>query len=160
MVVFLEAYPFVVCVLCSGVFALSMVSALILRPYKKILGNVSKIIGEACLTATWVIFLLKFVPFQSTLKKSTVLPEADVKSFLQYGTAVIIILLLFNSLYLCEFVWVQVVCRIMDFFAKKNARANAKYSSPDDITIDCKLDKTSDLDIRAVKLGKNSALKG
>jgi hypothetical protein len=68
VVVFLEAYPFVVCILCSGVFGVSLVLSLIVRPYKKNLGNISKIIGEACLTSVWLIFLLKFVPFQSIMK--------------------------------------------------------------------------------------------
>lgn len=113
VIVFLEAYPFVVCILCLGLFALSMAFSLILRPYKSKLGNVSKIIGEACLTSIWLIFLLSIVPFQSVMKQSTVLSETEVQSFLKYGTAVIIILLVFNGLYLCEFFWVQVVCKVI-----------------------------------------------
>jgi len=83
-----------------------MVISLILRPYKSKCGNVSKIGGEACLASSWLIFLLKFVPFQNVLQKETLISSDEIASFISYGYVVILILLLFNILYLGEFLYV------------------------------------------------------
>jgi len=83
-----------------------MAISLILRPYKSKWGNVSKIGGEACLASSWLIFLLKFVPFQNVLQKETLISSDEIASFISYGYVVILILLLFNILYLGEFLYV------------------------------------------------------
>jgi hypothetical protein len=109
VIVFFEEYPFVVCIFNSIVFTSSAIISLILRPYKSKWGNISKIGGEVSLAATWMIFLLKFVPFQRFFKQGSIIPSKEVDSFLNFGDAVLIILVTFNCLYLGEFIWVQVV---------------------------------------------------
>jgi len=109
MIVFFEAYPFVVCTVSSILFTSSAIISLILRPYKSKWGNISKICGEVSLAATWMIFLLKFVPFQQFFKQQSIIPSKEVTSFLNYGNAALVFLVAFNCIYLGEFIWVQVI---------------------------------------------------
>jgi len=83
-----------------------MVISLVFRPYKSKWGNISKIGGEACLASSWLIFLLKFVPFQNVLQKETLISSDEVATFISYGNILLLILLLFNILYLGEFLYV------------------------------------------------------
>jgi len=109
VIVYFEAYPFVVCIVSSILFTSSAIISLILRPYKSKWGNVSKIGGEISLAATWMIFLLKFVPFQQFFKQQSMIPSKEIDSFINCGNAALVILMAFNCFYLWEFIWVQVI---------------------------------------------------
>lgn len=107
-------------------FLASMVYSLWLRPYKSKWGNISKIGGEGSLASSWLIFLFKFVPFQRFFQKETLIPEDEVASFISYGNTVLLILVVFNVIYLCDFLWVQVVSKAIDFIKARKAKQEEK----------------------------------
>ena len=91
-------------------------------PYKSKWGNISKIGGEASLASSWLIFLFKFIPFQKYFQKETIIPSSEVASFINYGSGVLVILVIFNMLYLCDFLWVQIACKVIDFIKDRKAK--------------------------------------
>ena len=99
-----------------------MVASLIIRPYKSKWGNISKIGGEASLASSWLIFLFKFIPFQKYFQKETIIASEEVDSFINYGSCVLVILVIFNMLYLCDFLWVQVACKLIAFVKDRKAK--------------------------------------
>jgi len=82
LIIFSHNYPTVVCAGCAIVFGFSMTATAYFRPYKTKLNNGIKIIGEGCLLAVWMIFLLKFIPFQDVISKVTTIPTNQVHQFL------------------------------------------------------------------------------
>ncbi len=63
ILVFLENYPSCVCASALGLFLFSLVTSIYIRPYKNLVGNLTKIVGESLMVVIWVIFLVKFIPF-------------------------------------------------------------------------------------------------
>ena len=51
------------------------------------------------------------------------MPENEVASFISYGNIVLLILVMFNVLYLCDFLWVQVVCKALEFIKARKAKS-------------------------------------
>ena len=89
------------------------------RPYKSHWGNISKTGGEACLTSAWLIYLIKFIPFQKNFEKSTAISNKDITEFLFDGILVLAILSIFNILFLLDFFWEQIILKIYGIFRKK-----------------------------------------
>jgi len=82
LIIFSHDYPTVVCAGCATVFFSSMAATTYFRPYKTRLHNGIKIIGEGCLLAVWMIYLLRFVPFQEVISKVTTITTSQVHQFL------------------------------------------------------------------------------
>lgn len=49
-----------------------------IRPYKNKIGNIVKIGGEACLATAWLIYLLKFIPFQTKLLSFGIINKDEI----------------------------------------------------------------------------------
>jgi len=82
LIIISHDYPTVVCAGCATVFCISMIVTAYFRPYKTKLNNGIKIIGEGCLLVVWMIYLLKFIPFQEVISKVTTIPTNQVHQFL------------------------------------------------------------------------------
>ena len=93
------------------------------RPYKSHWGNISKTGGEACLTSSWLIYLIKFIPFQKHFKESSTISKEEISEFLWDGILVLAILSIFNMLFLMDFVWESVILKVADLFKKKKGKS-------------------------------------
>ena len=61
--------------------------------------------------------------------KAVVIEESTAKEYLDYGTVVIIILAVFNVLYLIEFIYTKIILSIFEFLQKKAAKPLSHPSS-------------------------------
>jgi len=89
-----------------------------IKPHKRPFDNFIKIIGEACLSFAWVIYLLKLIPFQKLINISSVIPSSQISEFLTYGTIVIFILIAYNILYLLLFLRDKIILKIKAYFSQ------------------------------------------
>jgi len=105
-IVFIYESPALICAINSVVLFLSVGLTIWIRPYNAVLQHVSKIGGDICILTVWMIFMIKFIPLSREINKEVAISESVVIEYLGYGNAALILLAVFNGLYLIEFLWV------------------------------------------------------
>jgi len=60
-----------------------------------------------------MIYLIIFIPFQRKLNYSAVISSEDISKFIAYGSAIVYILIVYNSLYLASFIWGKIILNII-----------------------------------------------
>ena len=72
--------------------------------------------------SVWMIIIIKFIPMWKTMSKAVVIEESTAREFLNYGNIVLILLAVFNGLYLIEFIYAKIFFNIFTFIKSKLAR--------------------------------------
>jgi len=68
------------------------------------------------------------------LQYGAAVPSSEIDSFLGFGNAAVIILLVFNLLYVVEFVWIQVICKVAAFIENRKKQKTKKLDASIEIS--------------------------
>jgi len=79
------------------------------RPYKALISNIAKILGDLCICTTWMILWFRVIPIGNNLKNAAIIPRSTATEYLAYGTSILFLLAIFNIVYLLEFFWIQII---------------------------------------------------
>ena len=60
------------------------------------------------------------------MSKAVVIEESTAREYLNYGTVVLILLAIFNGLYLIEFFYAKIILNIFEFINKKQQQLKKK----------------------------------
>jgi len=63
----------------------------------------------------WMIFAIKFHPMEKIINNAVLIERSTAREYLYYGNLVLILLVIFNGLYLIEFIYTKIILKIMKF---------------------------------------------
>lgn len=59
--------------------------------------------------SVWMLFGIKLIPMWKILSKAVAIEESTAKEFIDYGYFALILLAIFNALYLIEFISIKII---------------------------------------------------
>ena len=104
---FLYDFPLHSSLICGSLTFMSSIYTVCARPYKSKRTRMIKILGDLLLSATWFLHI-PIIFQEKNLLKETLLADSQLSKYFLFGNIIMIVLSVFNLVFLVEFVCQQI----------------------------------------------------
>jgi len=104
---FLYDFPLLSSLICGSLTFISSIHTVCAGPYKSKRTRMIKILGDLLLSATWFLHI-PIILIEKNLLKETLLADSQLSKYFLFGNIIMIVLSVFNLIFLVEFVCQQI----------------------------------------------------